>query len=485
MDSNFSSESTLDLTPDQFRELGYRAIDLIAESLERLQKRQEPARRAVPPALREELLAQPLPERGTRPEELLEFVAQNVLPYPLGHNPPRFFAWVNSPAAPISILGELLVAGMNSSLAGGDQAGVYLEHAVLAWLKEIMGFPPEGGALLVSGGSMASIVGLAVMRYVKALTGDVRGQGLRLENAPMVVYASTEGHSCIEKAVELLGIGHEYLRKIPVDADFRMDVAELRQQIGADRREGLHPVCVVASAGTVNTGAIDPLEAIADLCQEEGLWFHVDGAYGGVAILAEEVRPFMAGIQRADSLGIDPHKWMYVSIECGCVMVRDKQAMRDAFSAVPPYLRDDRQLPWFSEFGPQQTRGFRALKLWLALKQVGMEGYRQLIARDIRLARALREKLLAAPDFELAAAGPLSCTCFRYAPPGAKDLDALNQTLLESVQKQGDVYLTSTRLRGQFVLRANILNFRTNEDDLDFLVDTLQRAGRQALAAGG
>jgi glutamate/tyrosine decarboxylase-like PLP-dependent enzyme len=475
---------TLELTSAQFRELGYKAIDLIADNLDRLQNRLEPARRAVPPELREQLLTQVLPQRGTDPGELIEFVERNILRYPRGNINPRFFAWVNSPAAPISVIGELLAAGMNSSVAGGDQASTYLEHAVLDWLKEIMGFPKDSGALLVSGGSMATLIGLAVMRYVKAQTGHMRGNGMQQESAPMIVYVSTEGHSCITKAVELLGIGHNYLRKIPIDSDFRMDVPRLEQQIKTDRRAGLHPVCVAASAGTVNTGAIDPLDRIADLCHQENLWFHVDAAYGGVGILAEQVKQWFTGIERADSLGIDPHKWMYIPVECGCAIVRDKQAMRDTFSVVPPYLRDDRQLPWFSEFGPQQTRGFRALKLWLAIKHIGLEGYRRLITRDINLAERLREKIQSRSDFELAAAGPLSITCFRYAPSDSADLGAVNRSILEIVQNKGDVYLTSTELNGEFVLRANIMNFRTTEPDLDFLLDTIAQAGQRVLAFG-
>jgi aromatic-L-amino-acid decarboxylase len=476
-------EITLELTSSQFRELGYKAIDLIADNLDRLQNRLAPARRAVPPELREQLLTQVLPQQGTEPRALIEFVERNILPHPRGNIHPRFFGWVNSPAAPISIIGELLAAGMNTSVGGGDQASTYLEHAVLDWLKEMMGFAKECGALLVSGGSMATLIGLAVMRSVKAHTGHMRGKGMQQESAPMVVYASTEGHSCITKAVELLGIGRNYLRKIPVDSDFRMDVSRLEQQIQADRRTGLHPVGVAASAGTVNTGAVDPLDRIADLCRREDLWFHVDAAYGGLAILAEQAKPWFTGVERADSLAVDPHKWMYVPMECGCAIVRDKQAMRDTFSLVPPYLRDDRPFPWLSEFGFQQTRGFRALKLWLAIKHIGLEGYRRLITRDICLAERLREKIQSRSDFELVAAGPLSITCFRYVPSGSANLGGLNRSILEIVQNKGDVYLTSTELNGEFVLRANIMNFRTTEPDLDFLLDTIAEAGQRITAS--
>jgi glutamate/tyrosine decarboxylase-like PLP-dependent enzyme len=432
----------------------------------------------MPDALRQSLLDQPLPAAGRDPDQVLEAVAEHVLPYPMGNISPRFFGWINSPAAPLGVLADLLAGGLNASVAGGDHAATYVEHAVLGWLKRLLGYPAVSGGLLVSGGSMASLVGLAVMRFVKAQS-PIRARGLQGQAAPMVVYTSTQGHSCIEKAVELLGIGHDYLRKIPTDSDQRIDLDLLKAQIAADRAAGLRPVCVAASAGTVNTGAIDPLDALADLCAAEQLWFHIDGAYGGVGVLAEQTAGLYAGMERADSLAIDPHKWLYMPVECGCIFVRDAQAMRDAFSLTPPYLRDDANLPWFSEFGPQQTRGFRALKLWMVLQQIGEQGYRELISRDIALARALQARISAHPDFELVAAGPLSITCFRYTPPGAHDLDALNRRLLDLVQREGQVFLTSTQLDGMFVLRACVVNFRTTEADLDTLLDVLAEAGRR------
>jgi len=297
------------------------------------------------------------------------------------------------------------------------------------------------------------------------------------------VYASTEGHSCIQKAIELLGIGHAHLRRVAVTADWRMDLRALRQQIADDRAAGLMPACVAATAGTVNTGAIDPLSDIADLCEAENIWFHVDAAYGGPAAVLPELMELYRGIERADSLAFDPHKWMYVPVECGCALVRDSRAMRDAFSLVPPYLRDEAALPWFSEFGIQQSRGFRALKLWFALKQIGVDGYRQAIARDIGLARTLQQRLRELPDFELVAAGPLSVTCFRYLPRAfsgnAADGDRLNRRLLELVQSDGEVFLTGTELAGRFVLRACIVNFRTTEQDLEALIETVRMAGER------
>jgi glutamate/tyrosine decarboxylase-like PLP-dependent enzyme len=350
---------------------------------------------------------------------------------------------------------------------------------VLNWIKEIFGFPEAAGGLLTSGGSVANLIPLAVMRYVES-EGEIRAQGFNGETAPMVIYTSTQGHSCIQKAVELLGFGSDYLRKIPVDADYRMDVTALEAQIADDRSAGLRPVCVAASVGTVNTGAIDPLDQLADVCERENLWLHVDGAYGGFGILAEQTAGLYQGIERADSLAVDPHKWLYLPVECGCALVRDAQAMRDTFSLVPPYLRDDQALPWFSEFGIQQTRGFKALKLWMVMQQIGIDGYKQSITRDIALAKSLQAKIQARPDFELVAAGPLSATCFLYHPANVTDVEALNRKLIQLVQAEGQVFLTGTELEGRYALRACIVNFRTTEADLDLLLNVIAQAGRRA-----
>jgi glutamate/tyrosine decarboxylase-like PLP-dependent enzyme len=369
---------------------------------------------------------------------------------------------------------------MNPSVAGGDHAATYLEHAVLRWLRAAFGFPADGGALLTSGGSVANLIGLAVMRHVKT-AGRVRAGGMT--GPALVVYASAQAHSCVEKAVELLGIGHDNLRRVPVDPEWRMDPRALAGLVAKDRAAGLAPACVAATAGTVNTGAIDPLADLAAFCRAEGLWLHVDGAYGAAGVLAEELAGVYSGLEGADSLAVDPHKWLYVPVECGCALVRDARAMRDAFSLVPPYLRDDNALPWFSEFGIQQSRGFRALKLWMVFRQLGLDGYRRSIERDIALARALRERLRAAADFELLSAGPLSITCFRYRPAELvgreAELDQLNRKVLAAVQAEGTVFLTGTELDGRFALRACTINFRTTEADLDTLVQAVRLAGER------
>jgi aromatic-L-amino-acid decarboxylase len=474
----------LDMSAQDFRRLGHRAVDLLADHFETLGQR--PCRTTVPHDVRHELMHQPVPDLGTDADVLLDYLQSTVLPYPMGNGSPRFFAWVNSPPAPIGAIGDLIAAVLNPSVAGGDHAATYLEHGVLGWMRAMVGFPPGSGAILTSGASVANLIGLAVMRHVRT-GGSVRADGLRGSTPALVVYTSQEGHSCIQKAVELLGIGHANLRRVPVTASWQMDVIALQKSIDQDRAAGLTPACVAASAGTVNTGAIDPLNAVADICAAENMWFHVDAAYGGPGILLPTLAPLYDGLVRADSVVIDPHKWMYVPVECGCALVRDPHAMRDTFSVVPPYLRDDRALPWFSEFGIQQSRGFRALKLWLALKSTGLVGYRKAIAHDLEMADALRARLEASDDFEIVSDGPLSITCFRYAPASGRDdidLDRLNRSVLEAIQQAGDVFLTGTELVGRFVLRACIVNFRTTETDVDALVTAIRSAGQRLLTDG-
>jgi aromatic-L-amino-acid decarboxylase len=468
----------IDISPEEFRRLGYRAIDLLTEHLAALAN--EPSRSPVPEAIRRDLMDAPAPQEGSDPETLLDEIASKMLRYPMGNGSPRFFGWVNSPAAPLAVLADLLASGLNPSVAGGDHAATYVEHAVLRWMRRIVQFPADAGGILTSGGSVANLIGLAVMRHVKT-AGRVRADGV--VPPALVVYTSSEGHSCIQKAIELLGIGHANLRRVPVDSTWRMDVAALERLIAADDLAGLIPACVVATAGTVNTGAIDQLARIEDLCRRRALWFHVDAAYGGPAALVPEIAPLYDGLGRADSVAIDPHKWMYVPVECGCAIVRDGHAMRDAFSLVPPYLRDDATLPWFSEFGIQQSRGFKALKLWMALRHIGIEGYRRSIARDIALARSLQRRVDAAADFELMSEGPLSITCFRHRPAALRgddaELDRANRALLDAVQNAGQVFLTGTELHGRFALRACIVNFRTKESDLDALLDAIRHAAQE------
>jgi len=470
----------LEMSPREFRRLAHRAVDILADAMARSTGDPEaPVRRPTTPELRARIMDQPLPEDPGDPDGILADFEALILPHPMGNGSPRFFGWVNSPPAPMGVIAELLAAGMNPSVAGGDHAATYVEHVVLRWLFELLGLPSGSGGILCSGGSVANLICLAVMRNEHA--HDVRAAGIR--NNRLVVYTSVEGHSCLEKAVEILGLGHENLRKLPVDAERKMDLAALRAAIAEDRAAGRHPACVAASAGTVNTGAIDPLSEIADICTAEGLWFHIDGAYGGFGVLTGQARPLYEGLAKADSIAVDPHKWLALPVECGCAIVRDRSAMRETFSLVPPYLRDDTAQPWFSEFGIQQTRGFRALKVWMTLQVVGASGYRRELTRQVALARKLQEKIRSRPTLEIVSAGPLSVVCFRVLSPGLGDaaIDSLNRTVADRIQANGRVFLTSTVLDSRIVLRACIVNFRTQDADLDVLLDEVEAAGRGAL----
>jgi aromatic-L-amino-acid decarboxylase len=483
------AQSRWQWSSDEIKRFGYRVVDAIADHLNGI-----PAGRVFQPfpaEFAEAFLHGPVPASGIPAAEILDEILERIVPYPFGNGHPRFYGWVNSPPAVIGIFAEALAAAMNPSCAGGNHGAIYMERQVANWFKTILGFPPESMGLLTSGGSMATLTALAVARHARA-GWDVRARGIQRGGPSLTMYMSQEGHSCIRKAVELLGVGSDNLRTIPVDGQYRMRVPDLRAALERDVAAGHRPVAVVASAGTVNTGAIDLLADLASICAQYGVWFHVDGAYGGPAILSTQFRDQLQGLALADSVALDPHKWMYIPVEAGLVVVRDAAAMRDAFSLSPPYLRTDGSptgvggLPWFSEFGFQQTRGFRALKVWMALKHHGLRGYVEAIERDIALARYLAARIEEAAELELAAPQSLSIVCFRYAPPeqrgNGEALDTLNKALLESVQLGGQAFLSSTTLGGRFVLRACIINPRTSRDDLDAVVDLVRATGARLRA---
>ncbi|HTR34604.1 MAG TPA: aminotransferase class V-fold PLP-dependent enzyme [Bryobacteraceae bacterium] len=480
------------LTPEEFRKLGYQAVDMAADYLAALPS--SPVFQPMQPGEREAILSQPMPDQGFAPTDIFAYLTSIVLKHPMGNGHPRFFGWVNSPPALLPVITELLAAAMNPSCAGGDHAAIYLEHCAVRWLMELVGFPMEQSiGMLVSGASAASIVALGAARHWAAAKAkyDIRARGLARLDAPLRLYTSTEAHSCIQKAVELLGLGSDSIRRVPVDAGFRIDVDALRSAILRDRDNGLRPFCVVANAGTVSTGAIDPLWQLAALCGELDLWLHVDGAYGAPGILDPGIADLYRGLERVDSLALDPHKWLSVPVECGCVFVRDGELLRDAFSLVPAYIRTEQGkgfggMPWFSEYGIQQTRGFRAMKLWTTLVTAGRAGLAQLVARHRRLAQILKAQISAEPDLQLAAPVILSIVCFRYRPrdwSGTQEqLDAINQHIMETLQSEGRVFVTNTVLNGRFVLRACILHYETTEEDLAVLVDAVLDAGRRGMA---
>jgi aromatic-L-amino-acid/L-tryptophan decarboxylase len=463
-------------SPEQIRQVGHRVIDLIADHLSELPD--QPVFRPFPNERARAMLDEPLPHDGAEADAILDRFAAEILPYPLGNGHPRFFGWVNGPPVVLGVLAEALAAAMNPSVAGGNHAATYVERQALEWLKQLVGLDRDAMGLLVSGGSAATLIGLAAARH-HATGGAVRRQGV---DGRLVVYASDQGHSAIAKAVELLGLGSERLRVLPSTADWRLDPAALGTAIDRDRAEGLVPMAVAASAGTVNTGAIDPLAELAELCREQGVWLHVDGAYGAPGILHAGYRAELEPLARADSVALDAHKWLNVPYDAGAVFVRDAELMRDAFSLVPPYLREHADpdgvtwLPWLSEYGLEQTRAFRALKLWMSLAYHGRAGYTASIGRDVAHAQRLAELVVAHPALELVAHN-LSIVCLRCVPAGVPEdeLNALNERILRELQLGGEAFLSGTTLDGRFVLRACFVNPRTREQDVDRLVAAVAR----------
>jgi glutamate/tyrosine decarboxylase-like PLP-dependent enzyme len=476
-----------DLSPEEIRALGHLAADAVAAHREGLLSNPVFGKVGKDAALFDE----PLPEAGSPVEEVLAFVRERVMPRPMGNSHPRFFGFINATADPVGIVADYLAAAMNSNCWGGDHAAIHVEHRVMAWLAEIMGYPPEAEGILVSGGSMANFTALAAAR--RAMTpGNVREDGLAGEGRPrLAVYASDQVHHCVDKAVDLLGIGTRNLRKIETDGRFRIRMDLLRTAIARDRRDGLLPAIVVGNAGTVNTGAVDPLEEIAELCREEGLWFHADGAYGAMAAISPNLAPLFAGLSRADSIAADPHKWLYVPYEAGATLVKEPGRLRDAFRKFPEYLATDPESPfpgpaWFAERGVELSRNFKALKVWMGLKVHGRRGYAQAIERDVALAGFLSAAVDAHPDFERLSEPVLSIANFRYRPADAslaeEDLDRLNRRIVNRLVGDGSFFLAPTVLKGKTALRAAIVNFRTTEEDLTLLLDEAARIGRELLA---
>jgi aromatic-L-amino-acid decarboxylase len=466
---------------EDLRRAARRAADLAVDHLTGIRARPvwQPMGETASAWLRD----QPLPEHGRPADALLADIAEHVLPYPMGNGHPRFFGWVNSPPHPAGVLVEPIAAAMNPSCAGGDHAAVAAERCVVRWLADLLGYPcPPGGGLLTSGASLATITALAAARQRAAAADgwDVRAEGLA-GRPPFALYVSAEGHSCLRKAAELLGIGARGVRVVRADRGFRMDVAALRATLARDRDDGLRPFCIAATAGTVNTGAIDPLDELAGVAAEEGLWLHVDGAYGALGAADPGIAARFAGMTSADSLVLDPHKWLGVPVDCGCLLVREPASLREAFSLVPPYLRDDHSggPGWFSEYGPEQTRPFRALRAWATIAHLGRTGIEALVARSVALAARLAEMLEAAGDTELLAPAVTSIVAFRYRPPGldASRLDAVNQAIPAAVQRRGRAFLTGTSLAGRPALRACLIHPDTTPDDLAILLEEVRAAG--------
>ncbi len=461
------------------RKLGRRMLEDMLDYQEGVRER--PAWQPIPDAVLA-ALDEPLPLEPQGAEAAYADFKEQVLPYPVGNIHPRFWGWVNGTGSPLDMLSEMLVGAMNPNAAGFQQSSTHVELKVLDWLKEMLGFPKSASGVLLSGGSLANFVALAVARNARSGI-DIRRHGVHA--APrMTLYTSAETHSSVQKSCELLGLGSEALRIVPVQRDFSINIDALRAAIQSDRTAGMRPIAVIANAGTVNTAAIDDLDAIADVCEQQKLWMHVDGAFGALAWLSESLRPKLHGMDRADSLSFDLHKWMYLPYDVGCTLVRHAQDHKDTFTLEPAYLSPTpggvSEIPTiFSNLGPELSRSFRALKVWMALKARGVRIYTRLIEQNVKQAAYLAELVRKSDKLELVAPVPLNIVCFRYAasdePPDT--LNDINLRILERIQEEGIAVPSSTVLAGRFCIRVAITNHRTKYSDLDLLVREVEKGG--------
>lgn len=478
------------MSAEAFRNAGHQLVEDLAAFLEALPHGKVTSAPTV--AEMKALLGDaPLPQQGMDSNQLLGEVTAQLIQNSLFNGHPRFWGYVTSSAAPIGALGDFLASALNQNVGAWQLSPLAseIEAQTVRWIAEFVGYPTDCGGLMVSGGNMANFVGFLAGRRAK-VPWDFRREGLQGGQGRVCVYCSEAAHTWVEKAADLFGLGTDALRWIPCDADQRINLRLLEEQIATDKKQGVIPLVVVASAGAVGTGAVDPINAMADLCEREGLWLHVDGAYGAMAAALPECGPDLKALWRADSVALDPHKWLYSPLEAGCTLVRDAEALRDTFNFHPSYYKFEieGELPPtnYHELGMQNSRGFRALKVWLAFRQVGGPAFVEMIRQDIRLARAMMKAVEAHPDLE-AFTCHLSITTFRFVPPDlaitGSDrqayLNELNEAVLKQLQNEGDVFISNALLNGDFVLRACIVNFRSTLKDVRVLPGMVSRIGRE------
>jgi glutamate/tyrosine decarboxylase-like PLP-dependent enzyme len=464
----------LELDTEEMRRLGHRVVDLIVDrwaDLRNAPSWQGGTRRELEP-----LLAGAPPEEGQSPDEVLARVVRDVLPRAGRIDHPRFFAFIPSSPTWPSVLGDFLATGYNVfqgtwlESAGPSQ----LELVVMEWFRDWLGYPDTGGGLLTSGGSAANLVALVTAREWAGDPSDP------------VLYLSDQGHSSLERAARIIGLPVGNVRKLPTDSSFRMDLAALREAIREDRERGLRPLCLSANGGATNTGAVDPLQEMGAVARQEGLWFHVDAAYGGFAVLTPVGRKLLEGLELADSVTLDPHKWLFQPYETGCLMVRDTRVLEKAFRILPEYLQDvnlGREQVNFADRGIQLTRGFRALKIWVSIQTLGLAAFREAIQRGIDLAEAAQEYIEASPVLEMLGPASLGIVCFRFTPDEVdldeKELEDLNVGVQHDVVGTGLAMTSSTRLRGTYSLRLSILNYRSTWEDVRATLAGIEEIGRR------
>jgi len=460
----------LSLDPEDWeglRQTFHEAVDLCITQIQNI--REQPVWQPTPETI-QQTFQDRLPHEGQPLKTLLSTFKETILPYGTSNPHPRFWGWVQGSGTMAGALGEMLAGFMNCNTGGRDQIALYMEQQVLEWCKEIFGFPASASGILTSGTSMGTIIALKVARDAK--------------NAPKRVgYTSSEAHNCIMKAFDLLGL--EAPQLVPVDEHYRLQPQQLREMIAADRAAGFLPFAVIASAGTVNTGAIDDLETLASICREEDLWLHVDAAFGGLAILTPEFNQPLRAIAQADSVAFDFHKWLHVPYDAGCVLIKDKDLHRQAFGARREYLAGAKAGmaggdTWFCDYGPELSRGFRALKIWFTFKTYGIDQLGKLISQNCSQAHFLSQLVVSNPALELLCQTSLNIVCFRFVKTGLPEnkLDELNHNIVIELQTQGIAAPSTTRLGGRLAIRVCITNHRTRQEDLTLLVKEVVQIGQ-------
>ena len=459
-----------------FRAQAHRMLDDILDYVETIRER--PVWQPIPDEVRARV-RQPLPAKPTALAEVHGAFMRDVLPYATGNSHPGFMGWVHGGGNPAGMLGEMLAAGLNANLGGRDHMPIEVERQIARWMAGLFGMPETASGIFVTGSSMANLMAVLIARRA-ALGASVRKEGLAAGGKGLIAYGSSAVHGCVAHAMDLAGLGSDSLHRVAVDRCHRMDPAALAAAIAADRKAGLAPFLLVATAGTVDVGAIDDLAALAEVARREGLWFHVDAAYGALAILAPDLAPLLAGIERADSIVCDFHKWGQVPYDAGFLLVRDGEMHRETFASPAAYLRREARglaggSPWPCDFGPDLSRGFRALKTWFTLKVHGTEALGAVIAKTCAVARHLEARIRAEPELELMAGAELNIVCFRYR---AADNDTANAAIVVDLQESGIAAPSTTVLDGRLAIRAAIVNHRTEARDADALVDGVLRFGR-------
>lgn len=496
-------EETLDPQNwDKMRLLGHRMIDDMMDHLQTIKER--PAWQPVPGETIDQL-RQPLPLSPQGAEDVYSDFLKQVLPYNVNNIHPRFWSWVQGGGTPFGMLADMLASGMNANVSIGNHAPMYVEHQVLDWSKDIFGFPRTASGILTSGASIANITALVVARH--HFNARIKKEGLHAVPGQLIVYGSSETHNCLIKGIEVIGIGSENFHKIPVDENYRIRIDVLEQKIREDRQAGLIPFCLIGNAGTVNTGAIDDLSALAEIAGRESLWFHVDGAFGAIPKLLPEFDTALKGLESADSLSFDFHKWFYMNYEVGCVLIKDAATHRAAFSYPVSYLVAHEQglsagPDPFSNYGMELSRGFKALKVWMLLKEHGLEQYSRLIRQNIDQAAYLGSLINSSRELELMAPVSMNIVCYRYNPgklnqgegkthqtedPVNQGEDNLNQAALNTLNKEilirlqedGIATPSYTLLNGSYVIRVANTNHRSTRQDFDVLVQETIRIGNE------